>query len=189
VTRSKLIQALFVTCIAAYPFIVFFGLKYLPPSAIGLVLLVLLAMRFGVLLPAERPILLPMLLVFVGYALTATLSQSEVMLLYYPAVVNFTLFGIFLNSLRLGDPLLLRIIHARGLPVSEHGHRYLYVLTAIWSVFFVVNGLISIWTSTLSLEAWTLYNGFLSYCAIGVLFGVEYVFRLFYYRRMGIDKS
>lgn len=186
-TRSTLIRAVFITCIAAYPFIILFGLKYLPPSAFGLALLLILAMRYGVLLPDERPVLLPMLLIFVAYALTATISKSQPMLLYYPAVVNFTLSAVFLNSLREGDPLLLRIIRARGWPVSEHGPKYLYRLTAIWAVFFIANGLTSIWTSTLSIEAWTLYNGFLSYCLVAVLVGVEYLFRRHYKRRMGVE--
>lgn len=186
-TRSALIRVAFLACIAAYPFIIFFGLKYLPPSAFGLALLALLAMRYGILLPAERPILVPMLLVFLTYALTAALSQSQAMLLYYPAVVNFTLSGVFLYSLRQGDPLLLRIIRARGISVSVHGPRYLYRLTGIWAAFFIINGLISIWTSTLSIEAWTLYNGFLSYCLVAVLVGAEYAFRRYYKRRMGVD--
>ena len=165
---------------------IFFGLKHLPPSAFGLVLLVLLAMRYGILLPAERPILVPVLLIFVSYALTAAVSQSQAMLLYYPAVVNFTLSGVFLNSLRQGDPLLLRIVRARGMQVSVHGPRYLYRLTGIWAVFFIFNGLTSIWTSTLSIEAWTLYNGFVSYCLVATLFGVEYVYRGYYKRSKGV---
>lgn len=186
-TRSLPIRALFLACIAAYPFLVYFGLQIMPPSAFGLALLVLLAMRYGVLLPSERPILVPMLLIFVTYALTATLSGSQLMLLYYPAVVNFTLCGVFLNSLRQGDPLLLRIIRARGWPVSEHGPMYLYRLTGVWAAFFFLNGLISIWTSTQTIEVWTLYNGFLSYCLVASLFGVEYAFRRYYRRRMGVE--
>lgn len=187
-TRSIPIRVLFLACIASYPFLVYFGLQFMPPSAFGIALLVLLAMRFGVLLPSERPILVPMLLVFVAYALTTTLSGSQAMLLYYPAVVNFTLCGVFLNSLRQGDPLLLRVIRARGGPVSEHGPKYLYRLTAVWAGFFVLNGLVSIWTGTQSLKVWTLYNGFISYCLIALLGGSEYLFRGYYMRRMGAQK-
>lgn len=188
-TRSIVIRGLFLACIVAYPFIILFGLNHLPPSVFGLALLVLLAMRYGVLLPSERPILLPMLLIFIAYALTATLSRSAVMLLYYPAVVNFTLSGIFLNSLRVGDPLLLRIIRARGWPISEHGPKYLYRLTAVWAGFFIFNGTLSIWTSTQPLQVWTLYNGFLSYCLVAILMGTEYLFRRYYKRRMGVSDS
>jgi uncharacterized membrane protein len=189
VTRSTLIRALFLACIGLYPVFVFFGLSYLPPSFFGIALLVLLAMRYGVLLPEERPVLVPLLAVFVTYALVAAVSGSEAMLLYYPAVVNFGLCGVFLNSLRQGDPLLLRIIRARGWPMSEHAPIYLYRLTAVWAAFFVANGLVSIWTTTLGIEAWTLYNGFLSYVAVAVFVGIEYTFRRWYKRRMGVDEA
>ena len=117
--RSVLRRIFFVACIAVYPFIIYFGLQYLPPSFFGLVLLALLGMRYGILLPEERPILLPILLVFVAYALAATLLKSTSMLLYYPALVNFSLGTVFVYSLRQGDPILLRIIRARGWPISE----------------------------------------------------------------------
>lgn len=188
-TRSTAIRVLFVACLVAYPFIILFGLNYLPPSVFGLALLLLLAMRFGILLPSERPVLLPMLLIFVAYALVATVSANETMLLYYPAVVNFTLCGVFLNSLRIGDPLLLRILRARNWPLSEHAPKYLYRLTGVWAGFFIFNGLVSIWTSTQSLQIWTLYNGFLSYCLVALLFGVEYLFRRYYKRQMGVSSS
>ena len=81
-TRSNLIRALFMICIAAYPFIILFGLKYLPPTFFGVALLFLLAMRYGILLPEERPILVPMLLIFISYALVAAISGSQSMLFY-----------------------------------------------------------------------------------------------------------
>ena len=186
-TRSTLIRVLFIATIAVYPFIIYFGIEYLPPSFFGLVLVVLLAFRYRVLLPSERPILLPVLLVFVTYAVMATMLKSIVMLLYYPALVNFCLCAVFLNSLRQGDPLLLRIIRARGWPISKHGPRYLYRLTAVWASFFALNGLISIWTSTMTIEVWTLYNGLLSYFLIAALVGGEWVFRRYYKRRMGVE--
>ena len=188
-TRSTLIRALFLTCIGLYPFLVYFGLNHLPPGFFGIALLVLLAMRYGVLMPEERPVLVPILLVFVSYALIAAVSGSHTMLLYYPALVNFCLCGVFLNSLRQGEPLLLRVIRARGWPLSEHAPTYLYRLTAIWAGFFVANALVSIWTTTLGIQAWTLYNGFLAYIAVAVFVGIEYVFRIWYKRRMGVHEA
>lgn len=183
------IRALFTVCVAAYPFIILFGLQHLPASFFGIILLAILGLRFGVLKPDERPVLIPVLLIYVAYAVGATLSGSETMLLFYPAVVNFTLCGVFLNSLREGDPLLLRVMRARGYELDEHAPPYLYRLTAIWAGFFVVNGLVSIWTTTLTLEVWTLYNGFLSYCLVALLFSVEYVYRGYYRRRKRIENA
>lgn len=186
-TRSSLIRVLFIATIATYPFIIYFGIRYFPPSFFGLILLVMLALRYGVLLPSERPILLPVLILFVTYAVTATVLRNATMLLYYPALVNFSLCAVFLNSLRQGDPLLLRIIRARGWPISKHGPRYLYRLTAIWAGFFVLNGSISIWTATKSIEVWTIYNGLLSYFLVAILAAGEWLFRRYYKRRMGVE--
>ena len=188
-TRSTLIRALFLACIGLYPILIYFGLNHLPPGFFAIALLVLLAMRYGVLLPEERPMLIPILLIFVSYALVAAASGNQTMLLYYPALVNLCLCGVFLNSLRQGEPLLLRILRARGWPLSEHAPTYLHRLTAVWAGFFVVNGLVSVWTITLGIEAWTLYNGFLSYIAVAVFIGVEYAFRIWYKRRMGVDRA
>jgi uncharacterized membrane protein len=186
VKRPQAVRAAFILCIALYPFIVYFGLQVLPPSFFGLVLVVLLAMRYGVLLPNERPILLPVLLIFAVYAVVAVVLQSRQMLLYYPALVNFCLCTVFVGSLRQGEPLLLRIVRARGMPVSRHGPAYLFRLTAIWAGFFAANGAASIWTATLSIELWTLYNGLVSYFLVAVLVGGEWLFRRHFKRRMGV---
>jgi uncharacterized membrane protein len=188
VTRSTLVRAAFLACIAAYPFIIFFGLEHLPPSVFAIALMILLGMRYGVLLPSERSIYLPLLFIYLAYAITAALSRSAAMLLYYPAIVNFTMSGVFLLSLRQGEPLLLRLVRARGFEIGPHGPVYLYRLTAIWAAFFIVNALVSTWTSTQSIEVWTLYNGFLSYCLVGALLGLEMLFRGQIKRRMGVEK-
>ena len=180
------IRVIFVVCIAVYPFLVYFGIRYLPPSFFGLALVVLLAMRFGVLVPEERPVLLPVLSVLLGYAITAAIMESTTMLLYYPGLVNFCLAAVFANSLRLEEPFLLRILRIRGIPISIHGPKYLYRLTAVWAGFFVINGSIAIWTTTISIEAWTLYNGLISYFVVAILIGAEWLYRRHYKRRMGV---
>lgn len=187
--RARAIRALFILSVALYPFIVYFGIQVLPPSFFGLVLVVLLAMRYGVLQPEERPVLLPILLVFMTYAILTAVLQSTRMLLYYPVLVNLCLCSVFVISLRRNDPLLLRIVRARGMPVSKHGPRYLARLTGVWAGFFAANGLLSLWTTTLSLATWTLYNGLISYFLIGVMVTAEWLFRGHYKRRMGVETS
>lgn len=183
---SWTIRIVFILTIAVYPFIVYFGIQVLPPSFFGLVLMVLLALRYGVLLPTERAILLPVLLLYFAYAFAAVIMQSTKMLLYYPALVNFSLLAIFAGSFYRGEPMLLRIVRARGMPLSKYGPAYLYRLTAVWAAFFAANGLVSIWTTGLSIETWTLYNGLISYFLVAALFGGEYLFRGRYKRRMGV---
>ena len=182
-----LVRALITIFFIAYPFIVYFGLSVLPPSFFGLVLIVLLGLRFGILLPEERPLFLPILLVFLGYAVMTVFVDSAQLLLFYPALVNFTLFLVFANSLRSEEPILLRLVRARGYAMSEHSPRYLFWLTMVWAVFFVLNGLVSIWTSTLSIQAWTIYNGLISYFLVAILAVGELLFRRYYKKRVGVS--
>jgi uncharacterized membrane protein len=171
----------------AYPFIVYFGIKTLPPSFFGLALIALLALRFGVLIKADRPVLLPVLLILMGYAVATAVSGSTQMLLFYPCLVNFCLCAVFTNSLRQEESLLLRIVRARGVPIVDHVPLYLYRLTALWAVFFALNGMVAVWTITVSMEVWALYNGLISYFIVGALIGGELLFRNHYRKRMGLD--
>jgi uncharacterized membrane protein len=181
------IRIFFFICFMAYPFIVYFGIKTLPSGFFGLVLIVLLALRFGVLIKADRPVLLPVLLILMGYAVATTVSGKTQMLLFYPALVNFCLCAVFANSLRQEESLLLRMVRARGVPIVDHIPPYLYRLTALWAVFFAMNGMAAVWTITASMEVWMLYNGLISYFIVGALIGGELLFRSHYKKRMGLD--
>lgn len=185
-SKSLPIRILFLFSLALYPVLVFFGLRHLPPGAIGLLLLVLLAFRFGVLSPEEKPVLVPMLLIFLAYAAITVATGSETLLLGYPALVNFSLAVIFANSLRQPEPLLLRLVRARKMRISPYAPRYLFWLTATWAVFFVINGSIAVWTTTRPIEIWTLYNGLIAYIAAGTLMAGEYLFRIYYKKRKNI---
>jgi uncharacterized membrane protein len=187
VNLRVLIRVIFLMCFMSYPFIVYFGIKTLPPSFFGLVLIALLALRFGVLIKADRPVLLPVLLILMGYAVATAVSGNTQMLLFYPALVNFCLCAVFANSLRQEESLLLRIARARGVPIVDHLPLYLYRLTALWAVFFAINGMVAVWTITVSMEVWTLYNGLISYFIVGALIGGELLFRYYYRKRMGLD--
>jgi uncharacterized membrane protein len=181
------IRVFFFICFMLYPFIVYFGLKTLPPSFFGLVLMVLLALRFGVLTKADRTILLPVLFALMAYAIATTVSGNTRMLLFYPVMVNFCLCAIFANSLRHEESLLLRMVRARGLPIVDHIPPYLYRLTALWAIFFALNGMIAVWTTTVSMKVWTLYNGLISYFIVATLIGAELVFRSYYRKRIGLE--
>jgi len=184
--QTRAIRVIFLICFMTYPFIIYFGIKSLPPGFFGLVLVLLLAMRFGVLVPKERSVMLPVLVILLGFALAATLLESARILLFYPALMNFSLCAVFANSLRHEESLLLRVVRARGVQIGDHVPRYLYRLTALWTVFFALNGMIAIWTITESMEVWALYNGLISYFIVAALIGVEWLFRIHYKKRLGV---
>lgn len=179
----KLLIAVF---FISYPFIVYFGLSYFPASFFGLVLMALLAFRYGVIKPAERALMLPVLLVFLTYAVAMVVFDNTNLVLYYPALVSFVMCAVFANSLRHEESLLLRLVKARGMAISSHTPGYLFWLTALWSMFFLLNGLVSLWSSTVSLHAWTLYNGLISYFIVAILGAGEWLFRRHYKKRKGV---
>jgi uncharacterized membrane protein len=70
---------------------------------------------------------------------------------------------------------------------SEIMFRSTYRLTALWAAFFALNGLTALWTTTLPMEVWTLYNGLISYIIVASLIGGELLFRNHYKKRIGLD--
>ncbi len=62
--------------------------------------------------------------------------------------------------------------------LDEKGVRYTRKVTIVWIGFFIFNAAIASWTVAYgTLEQWTLYNGLISYCLIGLLLGGEYLVR------------
>ena len=183
---SGLIRAVFILLISIYPLIVYFGIRHLPVSFFALVLLALLMLRFGLIRPAERRFMLPLLLGLAAFAAAAALTGSQALLLAYPVLVNIGLCAVFARSLRDEEPLLLRLARSRGMEIDEHAPPYLRRLTAIWAVFFALNALIAFVTIHLSIGIWAVYNGLVSYIVIGLLLVGEVVFRHHYKRRRGL---
>ena len=172
----------FIGLLALYPFIVFFGIRFLPAAFFGVLLAVLVVLRLTVIKPEERRMVLPVMLLLLVYAIGAAIIGRTQALLYYPVLVNAALCAIFTSSLWSGNPLLLRVVRSRGIPMSEHRVRYITRLTAVWAFFFAMNGLISFWTTTTTLRVWTLYNGLISYLLVGTLILCEWLYRKYYKR-------
>jgi len=47
----------------------------------------------------------------------------------------------------------------------------------VWSVFFICNAVVALWTVFQSDEYWALYNGLISYVFVGILFTCEWLVR------------
>jgi len=184
--RSVLLRGVFGLVVAAYPLLVYFGTSFFSPSFFGAVLAILLVVRARVLTATERSVLLPLLGALLAYAVAAILLRSSRFLLFYPVLVNLCLFGVFAWSLRGSEPILLKIVKARGIVTNVHSLSYLLGLTGVWAAFFLVNGLVALWTTTQTLEIWTLYNGLISYVLVAFLVGAELLFRIYYRRRKGV---
>lgn len=97
---------------------------------------------------------------------------------FYPVAANLTVFMVFFTSLFAKETVIQKIAKAIEGGLDDFTRIYTRRLTYVWCVFMFCNLLISIATVFMVEKWWALYNGFISYVAIGVMFAVEYIVRV-----------
>ena len=118
------------------------------------------------------PVLITLCVVFLFYI------KRIVILKYYPPICNFFIFCVFFFSLFGKETIIQKIARACGDKLEKPAFDYTRKITYVWCVFTFINLLISIWTIFLPDNVWIIYNGFISYLLVGLLFGVEYIVRI-----------
>ena len=173
-TPPLLAAALLVVSLA-YPVVVYLALGHVSPRWIALLLVVLGLARAWV---TRELFWLGAAAVAMLLAAASFLGDFWGPLKLYPALVNGVMFGLFAMSLWRGPSVVERLARLRDPDLPPAAVRYTRRVTQVWCGFFVVNGLVAtataLWAST---AAWTLYNGLLSYVAIGALMGGERLVR------------
>lgn len=97
---------------------------------------------------------------------------------YYPVAVNLIMLAVFASSLKGEQSIVERLARLQDPHLSPRGVRYTRNVTKAWCVFFVLNGAIAATTALIGdLKLWTWWNGLLSYGAMGLMFGGEYLLR------------
>ncbi len=169
----------------AYPFLVYFGLTRFSPLAVGLFLLAFLTVR--VLLKRGQSKNSPMgkVFIFVILAVALLMFVDELLAIKaYPVVVSLSMASIFGYSLVHPPSIIEKIARLREPDLDQTGIDYTKKVTIAWTAFFLANAAISAWTALYaSIETWTVYNGFISYILIGLMFAVELTVRHFVRRR------
>ena len=166
-----------------YPLAVYFGLNYLPAGTIAIALFLLLTLRLIVQKQQVKPMVLP---VMVGIGLTAAsvIAKRHDWLLYYPVVINISMFALFAYSLKLGPSMVERLARLKEPDLPDEATPYLRKVTLIWCGLFVFNGTVALYTAQYaSLEVWTLYNGLIAYLLIGSLLGGEWLYRTIWLKK------
>jgi uncharacterized membrane protein len=165
----------------AYPFLVYFGLRLASPAALALALVGVLGLRLVIdRQDSARRSFAPAFWIAAGGALLLVALSPLAGLQSYPILVSLGFAGLFAHSLWQPPTAIERIVrlHKPDLPASAV--RYMRKVTMVWLGFFLVNAAISAATAIGgSLELWTLYNGFISYVIMGVLFVSEWILRGF----------
>jgi len=101
----------------------------------------------------------------------------------YPLLINLTMLASFAMSLIKPPSCVFRIALMRDSSIRDSVHlhaieSYCCKVTKVWCVFFVLNALISLATLLYSPDwFWALYNGFIAYILMGIIFAVEWLAR------------
>lgn len=161
----------------AYPLLVYWGMHWLEPRIIGLVLVVIYALRVAMTTRAAST----RLLILAGLILAALFfwwSNSETGLKLVPVVINLALAAGFGWTLARPPTLPARMAllqHGFMTPAIE---RYTHRVTCLWIGFFCLNATLALITALwMSRESWVLYNGLIAYLLIALLFAGEYSYR------------
>lgn len=185
---STFFKALIAVLILAYPVLVYLGLSQLDVRVLALILIALAIARvagifgFGNKLAGDAPMQTQMIfaaLILVIVAASSFIFDSAEALRFYPVLINCLFLVLFALTLRTPPSMIERLARLSDAHLPPEGVAYTRKVTMVWCGFFVLNGSIALYTTLMSdLDVWAFYNGFLSYCLMGLLFGGEYLVRL-----------
>ena len=154
------------------PFIIYFGIKYFGIRYLlyGLLFLYLLrsasCLRGGI----KRNQALVLISIAAVFGLAIILNRAS-LALYTPVLINLGLLLSFGSTLFIGPPIIEIFARKHVKSLSEREVKYCRNVTILWVTFFVINGSISlIISATGNIDYWIIYNGFISYIMIGLIF-------------------
>jgi uncharacterized membrane protein len=182
-TRS--LDAILLAVGVAYPFLVYFGLRVLPAGFFAIALCMLLALRLAFSSkPNNRNSLTYLICAVVVLLLTA--RSPMIGLKAYPVLLSLGLGAAFAYSLIWPPTIIEQVARIRHPDLPPEVNSYLRKVTIAWLMFFLINAAVSAATAMSgSLKLWTLYNGFVSYLAMGVMFAAEFLIRQVVHQRIG----
>ena len=106
------------------------------------------------------------------------ITDSELLLRLYPALVNAGLLLSFATTLRSGPSMVEKFARMRLPDLQPRAVCYTRRVTQVWCVFFALNGVTAMIAAVYwSRGAWALYNGVIAYVLVGVLVVAEMAFR------------
>ena len=98
---------------------------------------------------------------------------------FYPVIMDFLFFAMFFSSLFMKETVIQKIARMmEGEELNDFVKKYTRNLTYIWCVFLFANFLIALSTVFMDDKIWMLYNGCISYLAVGTFFIIEYIIRI-----------
>jgi uncharacterized membrane protein len=167
--------------VLAWPLLVGFGLAHnglhwlIPAMALLLVIRLFMVRKQA---GPMRRVLQTVALAGIVLCVASSVLKAHQLLLFYPVVVNAVMLMVFGGSLWSAMPLVERLARLREPNLPPAGVRYTRQVTRIWCLFFIVNGLIALFTALHGdMRLWTAWNGVIAYLLMGSLMAGEWLVR------------
>lgn len=181
------IKPIIVVIFLAYPFIIYYGLVNFALWQIALLVALLASIRVFIFKNSRSHLAKIGLygsLFLLLFSLLSLILNENGWLKLYPIIMSLLSFTVFFISLYSDKTIIQRIAEIKEKNIDAKKQTYMFNLTIIWCVFFVINTIISTYTMLyMSLKYWSIYNGFVSYVVMGLLIITEIMYRHFFILR------
>lgn len=114
----------------------------------------------------------------------AVWANAMLPLKLYPVLVSAGMLAAFGYTLIAPPSMVERIARMQDSNLPPEIVGYTRRVTQVWCGFFVINGAIALSTALWASPAvWLIYNGVISYLLMGLLFGGEFITRIYFKRQ------
>ena len=175
------ITALTTGILLMYPFAVYIGLNNLSPKYLAVILIAFVVIRILLVRSnlKKLPWLVPASLLGISAIAISAFTNNSIGFKLYPLAINFAMLMVFAYSYFRPPTVIETFARMSEKDMSPEAIKYTEKVTLIWCLFFICNGLASLYTALFtSLDIWMIYNGFVSYILMGTLMLIEYIVRL-----------
>lgn len=176
---KMVVNGLFILITGLYPVLIYKGLTFFDGRILAVIVCSVLGVR-SLLTFKKSPVgAVGFLMVAVLIGGSVLLSGNSLYLKLYPVLTSLTALGIFGTSLIFPPSIIEKFarLEFKDKPMPPPVVAYTRRVTQVWCGFFAMNASIALYTVFLSLKAWTLYNGLISYVLMGTLFAGEFIYR------------
>ncbi|MFT3806183.1 hypothetical protein [Arenimonas sp.] len=158
-----------------YPLVIYLGIGKFEPRWLALFLLILAGGRALVSRDRIWQVAAAGAAVLVVFSF---LANHALPLKLYPVLVSLVMLALFAYSLLFPPSVIERLARLRDPQLPAFAIAYTRRVTQVWCVFFLINAAIGLGTALYASDGvWALYNGFIAYVLMGLLFVGEWLVR------------